>query len=154
MTDFTMNKLANVHNRYQGDYKRVLFLCSAGLLRSATAASVFSSPPFNWNTRNAGVTKEYALIDVSLPLLEWAQEIYLMEPAHLKAVIEYCNEAGLDEHEVKRYVTKCRVLDVQDNYRYRDPALVKELKAAMKLVSVIPLKKTVKHVEKRKSKNG
>ncbi len=42
-------------NPYQGKYKRVLCVCSAGVLRSATTAVVLSKEPFNFNTRSAGL---------------------------------------------------------------------------------------------------
>src|SRR5690242_3223535 len=82
----TRNQLANVHNFYQGSSLKVLFLCSAGLLRSATAAHVFSAEPYNWNTRSAGVSIEYALNPVNEALLEWADAVYCMESSHLNAL--------------------------------------------------------------------
>ena len=57
----TFNKLANTRNPYQGTSKRVLCVCSAGLLRSPTIAWILSNPPFNFNTRAAGVSLEYVL---------------------------------------------------------------------------------------------
>ena len=73
ITKSTMNALHNVTNPYQGTEKRVLCLCSAGLLRSPTAAFVLQHK-FGYNTRAAGVT-DYALIPVSQALLKWADEI-------------------------------------------------------------------------------
>ena len=54
--DFLMNRIANSTNPFQKDYKRVLCVCSAGLLRSPTAAYVLSQAPYNYNTRAAGLT--------------------------------------------------------------------------------------------------
>jgi predicted protein tyrosine phosphatase len=68
-----MNALHNVTNPYQGKDKRVLCLCSAGILRSPSCAVVLNSK-YGYNTRAAGVT-DYALIPVSTALLEWADEI-------------------------------------------------------------------------------
>lgn len=68
-----MNAMHNVTNPYQGTEKRVLCLCSAGLLRSPTAAFVLQHK-FGYNTRAAGVT-DYSLIPVSQALLKWADEI-------------------------------------------------------------------------------
>ena len=65
-----MNRLANTHNHYQGDAKRVLCVCSAGLLRSPTAAFVLSQEPFGFNTRAAGIAEDFALIVVDDVLLE------------------------------------------------------------------------------------
>ena len=74
----TMNRLGTCHNRFQGDMKKVLCVCSAGLLRSPTAAVVLQRE-FGYNTRAAGLTKEYALIPVDDVLLEWADEVVVME---------------------------------------------------------------------------
>ena len=70
----TKNKLATLNNPYQGKAKKVLCLCSAGLLRSPTMANVLHQE-YGYNTRAAGVTQEYALIHVSEALLVWADEI-------------------------------------------------------------------------------
>lgn len=51
---FVMNRIANASNKFQGSYKRVLCVCSAGLLRSPTAALVLSKDPYNFNTRACG----------------------------------------------------------------------------------------------------
>ena len=135
MHDNTMNKLANVHNIYQGDYKRVLFCCSAGLLRSATAQVVFSAEPYNWNCRNCGVTPEYALIDLSMPLIMWAAEIYVMNPRQIYAIKQFVEEetrGGFGTEDfVATVLKKCFVLNVEDKYRYRSPELMEELKRAM-----------------------
>ena len=51
----TKNANLVVSNPYQGDYHKVLCVCSAGCLRSPTAAVVLAQEPFNFNTRSAGV---------------------------------------------------------------------------------------------------
>ena len=73
-----MNALNNIKNPYQTNAKRVLCVCSAGLLRSPTAANVLHKE-FGYNTRAAGITSEYALIPVTDLLLHWADEIVCME---------------------------------------------------------------------------
>ena len=47
------NRLSNVNNRFQGNFKRVLYVCSAGLLRSPTLAEILSQAPYNFNTRGS-----------------------------------------------------------------------------------------------------
>lgn len=74
----TLNRLANCHNSYQGEEKRVLCVCSAGLLRSPTMARVLAEK-YNYNTRAAGITEEYALISVDDVLVEWADEFVVAE---------------------------------------------------------------------------
>lgn len=117
--DFLMNRLANATNHFQGKYKRVLCVCSAGLLRSPTTALVLSQPPYNFNTRAAGLTKEFALVPVDRVLLHWADEIVCMNP-------EQAEELRSLLEEDKPIV----VLNIEDSYRYRDPELIEEIKAA------------------------
>lgn len=113
-----MNRLANTQNEYQNidKYKRVLCLCSAGLLRSPTAALVLSQEPFNFNTRAAGVSSEYALVLVDEFLIKWADEIVCMgweQEEHLKYMMHQNDK------------TPVYVLNVPDDYEYRDPELMK-----------------------------
>ena len=110
---FLMNRLANCTNRYQGEYKRVLCVCSAGLLRSPTAAFVLSQEPYNFNPRAAGLNPEFALVPVDRVLLEWADEIVVMsaqQAEQIRAMLE-------DEKPIV-------VLRIPDNFRYRDPELI------------------------------
>lgn len=106
----TMNRLGNVNNPYQGEYKKVLCVCSAGLLRSPTAALVLSQAPYGYNTRAAGLNSEFALVCVDRVLLAWADEIVCME---------------LDQADELRSMTTKPVLclEIDDNYRYRDERL-------------------------------
>ena len=108
-----MNRLANVNNLYQHihKHKRVLCVCSAGLLRSPTAALVLSMEPFNFNTRAAGVVPEFALVPVDEVLLAWADEIVCMEEHHKNAI------EALTEKTII-------CLDIEDSFPYRDPELI------------------------------
>ena len=72
-------------NSYQGDYKRVLTVCSANMLRSPTIALVLSAEPYNYNTRSAG-TADFALIPVTNDLLMWADEIVCADSEHTKVI--------------------------------------------------------------------
>lgn len=114
MEDFLMNRLANARNSYQGKTKRVLCVCSAGLLRSPTAAVVLSQEPFNYNTRAAGLTPEFALIPVDRVLLEWADEIVCMSNSQAIALSRMIED-------YKPVIS----LDIPDNYGYRDPELMR-----------------------------
>ena len=58
----TMNKLHNLRNPFQGEAKKVLCVCSAGLLRSPTAAIILQRD-YGFNTRSCGINPDYALID-------------------------------------------------------------------------------------------
>lgn len=115
-----MNRLGNAKNPYQGDHKKVLCVCSAGLLRSPTTAVVLSQEPFNYNTRAAGVSTEYALVEVDQVLLTWADEIVCMEDWHQDALEGLLKKFGIEK--------KVYNLDVPDRYPYRHPELMKIIK--------------------------
>jgi predicted protein tyrosine phosphatase len=114
-----MNRLNTTRNIHQGKYKKILCVCSAGCLRSPTAAVVLAAEPFNHNTRAAGIVAEYAIIPVDLVLIEWADEVVVM------------TEEQADELErlFKDYFNRSDkpviILDIPDNFAYRDPNLMK-----------------------------
>lgn len=120
-----MNRIGNTGNRYQGDFKRVLCVCSAGLLRSPTAALVLSQDPFNFNTRAVGVSQEYALVPIEQVHLHWADEIVTMEKRHTQVVEDMFSKIGWTEH-----APKIVQLDIPDNFEYRNPKLVELIKTS------------------------
>ena len=111
-----MNRLGNAKNPFQGTAKKVLCVCSAGLLRSPTLAKVLSQEPFNYNTRAVGTSKEYALIPLDDVLMHWADEIVFVNMENYKQAIMY-HSSSLRDRQVK-------VLDIPDNYPYGDPELM------------------------------
>lgn len=110
-------------NQFQGDYKRVLTVCSAGILRSATAAHVLCQKPFNFNTRNVG-TAPYALIPLTDDLILWADEVVCMENEHKVHVMNKMMDMDIYK--------PIFVLDIEDIYEYRNPKLVKLIKERYK----------------------
>jgi len=110
--------MANAKNEYQTGVKKVLCICSAGLLRSPTMAVVLSQPPYNYNTRAAGVSTEYALIPVDDVLIHWADEIVCVE--------ERIKDALVADFDVDN--TSIKVLNIPDNYEYRNPELIELIK--------------------------
>lgn len=116
------NRMYNSTNPYQKDFTKVLCVCSAGLLRSPTAAVVLSQEPFNCNTRAAGLEESYALIAVDAVLVRWADEIVCMTEDH--ATILRAKFGKFLQHR------PVHVLDISDNYAYRDPELIKLIKQA------------------------
>lgn len=109
-----MNRMGNAKNEYQTKVKKVLCVCSAGLLRSPTMAVVLSQEPYNYNTRAAGITKEYALIAVDDVLLHWADEVVVAEE-WMAMELENCKKP-----------VKC--LNIPDQYEYRHPELIQLIK--------------------------
>lgn len=122
----TMNQAGVIANRFQNieDYKRVVTVCSAGCLRSPTAAVVLAQDPFNFNTRAAGLTDDFALITLSASLLSWADEFVVMEPA-MEAAVRSKYLDAFDREPEKPII----VLDIPDIYAYRDPELMEMIKA-------------------------
>ena len=102
-------------NSYQGDYKRVLTVCSANMLRSPTIAMVLSMPPYDYNTRSAGI-HSFALIPVTEELLFWADEIVCADTEHALTIRDRLMELNLDKPVVN--------LRIPDNYEYRNPELI------------------------------
>lgn len=111
-----MNRMGNAHNRFQGDAKRVLCVCSAGLLRSPTLANVLHEK-FGYNTRAVGIADEYALIPVDEVLVEWADEIVFVNQDVYRAFVH-----KYDTHNVEADMI---TLDIPDKYGWNAPELRK-----------------------------
>ena len=103
-------------NEYQGTDKRVLFVCSAGLLRSATAARIYGR---KYNTRCAGTGLDYALIPLTERLMDWADRIVFVHPRNY-------DQAGF-YFDLIPYKDKIRILNIPDIYEHMDAALINEL---------------------------
>lgn len=125
-----LNRLANTHNAYQGKMKKVLSVCSAGLLRSPTIAFVLSNPPYNYNTRACGVSSEYALIVADLALVEWADEIVCADHDHVPRIKELLKDENISDPD-----KPVHCLELPDDYRTRDPKLIEII---IKKVNNIP----------------
>ena len=117
-----MNRLGNATNPYQGDYKRVLSVCSAGLLRSPTIAWILSQEPFGYNTRACGIVEEYALVPLDDVLITWADEIVVVEA--------YMRDKILKDHPK----ATVHLVDTPDMFRYRAAELVEILTPQLKRI--------------------
>lgn len=105
-------------NPYQGSDKKVLFVCSAGILRSATAARIYAK---KFNTRSAG-TEEYALIPLTHELILWADEIVFVNPENYWKAQTAFPAIRMDSdlgHKVK-------VLQIPDDFNHMHPTLIQE----------------------------
>jgi predicted protein tyrosine phosphatase len=117
------NRIHNCTNPYQGETKKVLCVCSAGLLRSPTAANVLHKE-FRYNTRACGVHEDYALIPYDEVLGSWANEIIVME----SWMVDYID---------KEFDNKIIVLNIPDSYGYMDTNLQKMILDAYNLRALI-----------------
>jgi len=96
----------------------LLFICTANKLRSATAEAVFSAYD-GIDAMGAGTDID-APTTVDSELIEWADEIFVMEPSHKKRITRQFNHVLKD----KRLI----VLGIPDDYDYMDERLVELLK--------------------------
>ncbi len=99
--------------------KRVLFVCWANVDRSPTAESLLREIT-SFEALSAGVW-EHAHRPLSRELIDWADQIFVMEEWHREAVLALKPEA--DQRVV--------VLYIPDVYRRDDPELVGMLKARL-----------------------
>lgn len=101
----------------QTDQPRLVFVCSAGMLRSATGAKAFAQR--GCNTRSCG-SHDYALIPLSANLINWAHGIYFAQPENWWKVAEtFKAHPGL----LATLKNKGQICNVPDIYDYDDPAL-------------------------------
>jgi len=118
----TRNRMGNLNNMYQGKARRVLCVCSAGMLRSPTVAWVLSNAPFNFNTRAVGLTKEYALIPIDEAMVFWADDVIVMDDQmerDIKNIIN--NSTWKDDIEPPNIFNWA----IPDMYDFKNPDLIK-----------------------------
>lgn len=105
------NRIWNTRNPYQGEAKKVLCVCSAGLLRSPTTANVLHKE-LGYNTRAVGIDIGHALVPIDEVLVAWADEIVCMEERHARYITDnFKNPPPI--------IT----LNVPDTYSYMDEEL-------------------------------
>lgn len=99
-----------VKNPFQSDDKKVLFVCSMGILRSATAARIYGG---RYNTRSAG-TWDDALIPLTQTLIDWADEVVFMTEKHF--------DQAKKKFDLEK--PRLRVLNIPDDFPHMDPKLI------------------------------
>jgi predicted protein tyrosine phosphatase len=104
-----------VRNPYQGDDKKVVFVCSMGILRSATGARLYSD---KHNTRTAG-TWEDALVPLTPILIAWADEIVFVHRDNYEGALKRFGKGAFDE------VPSVRILNIPDRHPHMHIELIK-----------------------------
>lgn len=109
---------APYNNSYQGDAERWLFVCSAGLLRSPTGATMAAK--YGINARSCGSNFNYALIPCSANLINWAHKIIFVNKENLWQLEDnFLGHKDLLEQIERKQI----VLNIPDNFEYMDPQL-------------------------------
>ena len=119
------NQLHNVNNSAQGKTKRVLTVCSAGLLRSPSVAN-YMHITYGYNTRSCGTSKEYALVPISEALITWADMIVFVNAE---------NYQQLDQEEkdcIAEIGTEVLILDLDDVHNWNSPELMSSIAYQLK----------------------
>jgi len=101
--------------------RRLLFVCARNRLRSPTAEAIFASVE-GIEVSSAGTAPD-AECPVSADLIEWADEIYVMERRQSKLLQQRFAEALAGRRIV--------CLDVGDRYTYMQPELIDLLRSRM-----------------------
>lgn len=120
------NALWNCQNPHQGKYKRVLTVCSAGLLRSPTIAWFLGQ--YDYNCRAAGI-HDYALVPLDEVLIMWADIIICAD----QDKYDYILSAYSDESKDKKIYN----FNIPDQYAYRQEELVELIKEQCSLVGLV-----------------
>ena len=115
-------------NPYQGSDKKVVFVCSMGILRSATAARIYAR---KYNTRSAG-TWEDALIPLTESLIIWADEVVFMQKSNVEQAYRRFIH---DESILMTLEDKAKVLNIPDNYEHMHPKLVEAFEEQYERIS-------------------
>lgn len=102
-----------VRNPYQGTDKRVVFVCSMGLLRSATGARIYGH---RLNTRSAG-SYDDALTPLTPLLIAWADEIVFVNKDNYNGAVKKFGEDAWPH-------ARCVVLNIPDKYPHMHPKLI------------------------------
>ena len=104
-------------NPCQTNAKRLLFVCSAGMLRSPTAQVVASS--MGYNARACGSHVTLALIPLSVRLILWADAIIFMNTENFKEAIKTFKPVDYDEDINNKAV----IWDIPDHFNWGDTVL-------------------------------
>ena len=105
------------NNQSQGNDLRVVFVCSAGLLRSPTAARIAGE--YGINARSAGSHLHCALIPLSANLIQWANWIVFMNPENEFEIAQKIPDADL----LEALRSKSIVWNIEDTYNYMEEGL-------------------------------
>lgn len=114
------SQLANVGNRFQTKAKKVLCVCSAGLLRSPSLANCLHTK-YGFNTRAVGADKEFALILITQALIWWSDEIVFVNYE------AYAMLSQEEKDEIEDVGVTKTILNIEDDFDWMDEKLCSSL---------------------------
>lgn len=118
-TDRIFSLTCPYSNMSQGQQRRLLFVCSAGMLRSPTAAAIAVKQQAN--ARSCGSTVSLALIPISANLIAWADKVVFMQNEnYLETRIKFAGEDDILQVLNKKKL----VWNIPDHYNYMEDGLV------------------------------
>lgn len=100
---------------------KLLFICSQNRIRSLTAEHMLQGVP-GYAVKSAG-TEPNSRIRVNEGHIGWSDLIFVMEKKHRRILDENFPEASNGKQII--------CLHIPDQFRYMEPALIDELKAAI-----------------------
>jgi predicted protein tyrosine phosphatase len=110
------------------DPQKLLLFCTENRMRSLAAEKMYDGFP-GYEVKSAG-TEMSARTPVTQEHIDWADTICVMEQEHEQILEEQFGEA-LEERNVI-------CLNIPNIYRYMEPALIDELKAALREYIEVP----------------
>lgn len=101
--------------------KNILFVCSKNKWRSLTAETIFKNHE-SIKVKSAG-TENTARVKINAKHIEWSEVIFVMENMHKKKLFQNFSNELIDKEII--------VLNIEDNYQYKDPELIEELETML-----------------------
>ncbi len=109
--------------------QKLLFVCTENRMRSPTAETMYEGFP-GYEVKSAG-TETSARTPVTQEHITWADMVFVMEEEHVEVLEEQFGEA------LNGKTVIC--LNIPDIYSYMEPALIEELKAALREYVQVPV---------------
>ena len=101
--------------------KQLLFICSRNQWRSPTAAALFKHSQ-SYVAKSAG-TSDKARIKLTANLINWADQIFVMEKRHGAIIKQNYPDLIKDRSII--------TLNISDDYQYMDPELIEILESCL-----------------------
>jgi predicted protein tyrosine phosphatase len=105
----------------QNSREHLLFVCSRNQWRSPTAAALFKNSQL-YVAKSAG-TSDKARIKLTANLINWADQIFVMEKRHAAIIRQNYPDLIADRSII--------TLQISDDYQYMDPELIEILESRL-----------------------